>query len=229
VAELRSCGYVVKGQMMNSMYYGVPQSRERVIIVGVRQDLADLHGLAPSHPRPQTKPVTLGQACADIRALVLYPHGEYKGRIIDAATEPAPTLCKSGLPSYKYEVVRLGRLPPKPSELKTLRWAQTKRGKNHPERFSLSRLSWDSPSPTIQKTATGSSGCMVPDEPRELTELELKRIGSFPDNFQFVGKWSDVLARIGNSVPPLLMKAIALHIKEKVLGAAASSASLVPS
>src|SRR5690606_34051704 len=30
VAELRACGYQVRGEIMNAMYYGVPQSRERV-------------------------------------------------------------------------------------------------------------------------------------------------------------------------------------------------------
>lgn len=39
VADLRACGYKVKGEVLNAMYYGVPQSRERVIIIGVRNDI----------------------------------------------------------------------------------------------------------------------------------------------------------------------------------------------
>jgi site-specific DNA-cytosine methylase len=44
-SELRSCGYEVRGQVLNAKYYGVPQSRERVILVGVRKDLVQKHDL----------------------------------------------------------------------------------------------------------------------------------------------------------------------------------------
>jgi len=63
---------------------------------------------------------------------------------------------------------------------------------------------------------------MHPDEPRELSAGELKRIASFPDGFQFVGRWTDVLARIGNSVPPLFMRAIARHVRAEILDKAAA-------
>lgn len=59
---------------------------------------------------------------------------------------------------------------------------------------------------------------MHPDESRELYEFELKRIGSYPDSYLFHGKWSDILNRIGNSVPPLFMRSIAEHIRETVFG-----------
>ena len=42
IAELRACGYRAKGEVLNAMYFNVPQSRERVIIIGVRNDLAPL-------------------------------------------------------------------------------------------------------------------------------------------------------------------------------------------
>jgi DNA (cytosine-5)-methyltransferase 1 len=37
--ELKASGYQVKCQLMNAMYFGVPQSRQRVIFIGVRNDL----------------------------------------------------------------------------------------------------------------------------------------------------------------------------------------------
>lgn len=58
IAELRACGYRARGEVLNAMYYNVPQSRERVIIIGVRNDL----GIEPSHPKPQTRPVTVREA-----------------------------------------------------------------------------------------------------------------------------------------------------------------------
>ena len=110
--------------------------------------------------------------------------------------------------------------PPTPSPLKALRWSQTKIGGNHAKVFSLHRLDWYRPSATIQKTVSGGTGMMHPDEPRELTVPELRRLGSFPSEFQFSGRWSDALSSIGNSVPPLFMRAIALHVRETMTAAA---------
>lgn len=53
-------------------------------------------------------------------------------------------------------------------------------------------------------------------EPRSLNILEAKRIASFPDAFQFDGSFQEQWSRIGNSVPPLLMRAIAQRLREAV-------------
>jgi DNA (cytosine-5)-methyltransferase 1 len=37
--ELKGSGYKVSARLMNAMYFGVPQSRERMIFIGVREDL----------------------------------------------------------------------------------------------------------------------------------------------------------------------------------------------
>lgn len=56
--ELKASGYAVSARLMNAMYFNVPQSRERMIFIGVREDL----GVAPSHPRGNARPVVAGQA-----------------------------------------------------------------------------------------------------------------------------------------------------------------------
>ncbi len=68
------------------------------------------------------------------------------------------------------------------------------------------------PSVTIVK----ASRYFIDDE-NLLTELELKRIQSFPEDFKFIGTYTNIQHRIGNSVPPLMMKAIAKNIKDKIL------------
>lgn len=50
--ELKASGYKVKARVLNAMYYNVPQSRQRLIFVGVREDI----GIEPGHPKAQTKP-----------------------------------------------------------------------------------------------------------------------------------------------------------------------------
>lgn len=173
--ELKASGYRVSCRLMNAMYFHVPQSRERVIFIGVRNDL----GIEPSHPRAEERPVTVKRAWANIH--------EHQER------------------------------PASVSELKARRWSETANGKHHHKRFSLCRLALDKPSPTLQKSSSGTAGHMHPSEPRHLTGSELRRIGSFPDGYRFIGNADVVLNRIGNSVPPLFMHAIARHVRTEIL------------
>ena len=59
--ELKASGYVVSARLMNAMYFNVPQSRERMIFIGVREDI----GIAPSHPRGQGRVVFAGDVLVD--------------------------------------------------------------------------------------------------------------------------------------------------------------------
>lgn len=60
--ELKASGYKVKARLLNAMYFNVPQSRERMIFIGVREDL----GIEPSHPDGESVPVTVGEAIGDL-------------------------------------------------------------------------------------------------------------------------------------------------------------------
>lgn len=51
VETLRACGYKVSYQVMNCAHYGIPQIRERLIFIGIRNDLP----YSPSFPKPFTK------------------------------------------------------------------------------------------------------------------------------------------------------------------------------
>lgn len=83
--------------------------------------------------------------------------------------------------------------------------------------FNLIRLAWDKPAPTIPKTiSSGRGGVCHPDEARLLTIAECKRVGGFPDDFILTGSFTQQWARIGNSVPPPLMRAIARSVIEQL-------------
>jgi site-specific DNA-cytosine methylase len=73
------------------------------------------------------------------------------------------------------------------------------------------------PAPTLQKRDGGlqNDGAYWRDGANlvEISSDERKLIASFPLGHAFVGSTKDVAARIGNSVPPLLMRAIARHIR----------------
>ncbi len=78
----------------------------------------------------------------------------------------------------------------------------------------LVRLDPEKPCPTIQKSSPQSSttGLIHPYEIRHLTISEIKLMSSFSGPFSLEGSFVEKWARIGNSVLPLLMKAIAESI-----------------
>ena len=147
VKTLRDCGYNVKGQVLNAMYYNVPQSRERVILIGVRKDLE----IEPSHPKPQGK--LTGCVRLDSRR-ARYSQRRY-GDVMEKEGRPISTITKIGRKFWSYD--------------------------------------------------------------EEFGPLSYANSASFPRTFQWTGRTSDVKSRIGNSVPPNLMKAVAEHIVVEVL------------
>lgn len=183
--SLKASGYQVEARLMNAKYYGVPQNRERVIFIGVRDDL----GTPPSHPKPQTRPVTVREAFANLSECKEY-------------------LVPKGTAAQLAECLKPGEVG---SDIRK-RFGAKERD------FSLKRLSWHRESFTICKTVrSGQCGLLHPVENRFLSIAELKRIASFPDDYRFTGSIEDQWARIGNSVPPRMMQAIAEHIRDHIL------------
>lgn len=204
---LRGCGYKAKGQVLNAMYYNVPQSRERVIIIGVRNDL----GMEPSHPKPQTKPVSSGEmlpGCVGTKSQNINPW--------ISADKSAATICKSEM---GYRGIFISDSDLKEAEIKpTWQMYRILKGLEKHKHFSLVKINPNKICPTITKDAGNTpTGMVHPYEIRKLTIPEIKCLASFPEGFKLVGKYKDKWARIGNSVPPNLMKAIAEHIKTEIL------------
>ena len=189
IRTLKECGYKVKSQLMNAMYFNVPQRRYRVIIIGIREDL----NIEPSHPRPKNNLITLRKAFEGLEkdgTEIYYPNWLLKA-------------CK--------EITRL-ETGPKTKLKAFIKYKGTKGGW-----INYCRLSWDYPSVTLCKTFISCAFLGHPDDQRFINASECKRIGSFPDSFKFIGDFKQVVARIGNSVPPNMMRAIAEHVKENVL------------
>lgn len=60
--ELKASGYKVSARLLNAMYFNVPQSRQRLIFIGVREDL----GIEPSHPKAESKPFAIRDSILDV-------------------------------------------------------------------------------------------------------------------------------------------------------------------
>jgi DNA (cytosine-5)-methyltransferase 1 len=96
------------------------------------------------------------------------------------------------------------------------RLAKVPEGKSLYDKYSDSwkKCPWNEASCTIKENHGGVN--IHPIEPRVITVREMARLQSFPDSFIFKGTKSKQMVQIGNAVPPLLAKAIALAIKKAI-------------
>jgi DNA (cytosine-5)-methyltransferase 1 len=81
---LRACGYVVRARLLDARYFGVPQSRQRVIFIGVRSDIA----VEPTHPGAQTPSIPVRVALRDVEPLTTGPPLGDLERLVWATTNP---------------------------------------------------------------------------------------------------------------------------------------------
>jgi site-specific DNA-cytosine methylase len=131
------------------------------------------------------------------------------------AEEPAATICRT---AAGYEL-KEAQIKPTCQSYRVLTGQEPKR------HFGLVRLDPEKPCPTIQKSSPQSSttGLIHPYEIRHLTISEIKLMSSFSESFRLEGSFVEKWARIGNSVPPLLMLAIAQNLKAILLSGASVS------
>ena len=92
-------------------------------------------------------------------------------------------------------------------------------GEQSEKYFSLVCADRDKPAPCIQASHGNRTTASVlhPVERRKFTINEVKAICSFPPDFILCGKYAQQWERLGNSVPPLMMRAIASEIRDKIL------------
>ena len=124
------------------------------------------------------------------------------------ADKPAATICKT---EAGYQL--------KEAEIKqTWQMYRVLTGQERKKHFGLIRLNPEKPSPTILSGTGGTTtGFIHPYEIRKLTIPEIKALASFPKQFQIQGGYGEKWARVGNSVPPLFMRAIARFIHRNML------------
>jgi DNA (cytosine-5)-methyltransferase 1 len=195
-------GYEVCAQVLDSRYYGVSQTRTRVIFIGVREDVAEKVGLnfmtiSQVFPEPDREVIPV----KDVMVGLKYDPEEVK-YLTEKFTHTA------------YWKQTGSKMPIDPEKVLT---GMDYHPKGH--HFSLKRVSQYKPAPTI--TAMGSAdttaGAFHWIEPRKLTLGELKRIMSLPDDFKLTGKWNQKAERCGRMVPPIMMQRIASAVLTNVL------------
>ena len=223
-------GYEVDYKILKASDYGVPQSRERVIVIGIRKDL----GVKPRFPEKNNNDeVTVNQAISDLPPIKA---GEGADRMAyeTGATSAYQTLMRKNSNAVYNHIAM------KHTQRVIDRFEAIKPGKNlldvwethgavqrgNPKekskiKFSQNnlRLIADKPAPTI--AASFQSNFIHPYLNRNFTAREGARLQSFPDDFIFEGmrtkmSWEKGLSQyqqIGNAVPPLMAYEIAKTLK----------------
>lgn len=215
LAELKACGYQVEARVLNAQWLGVPQSRQRLIFVGVRNDIARC-GVAPAHPCPLPYQYTVRDACPWLTSCVNDTGGSFgEGEVIDRRS-PAITA------SSHYQFTVAGGVPldhdPIAADISKyaigLEWDKLQPGETHPDR----------PCPTITQKAGsgGAAGVTHPFERRKFSIAEVRRLCGFPDDFILTGTFSQQWERLGRAVPPVMMGHIAATVRDKILSRCAA-------
>ena len=231
-------------QVLNAANYGVPQSRERLFLLGVRKDLnmplypeaitanPRLKNRKSSNSKILPDSPTVREAIADLPEIEAYSELLKQDWLKVEYGEPSDYAKKMrGLAffedDYSYSRnfdsnILTGCLRTKHSPESIARFAATLPGKSEPKsRFH--KLDAEGISNTLRAGTPSNRGAYTsprpihPFKPRCITVREAARLHSYPDWFRFHGtKWHG-FRQIGNSVPPLLAKAIATEIIQ-VLG-----------
>ncbi|WP_205747050.1 DNA cytosine methyltransferase [Deinococcus sp. KSM4-11] len=194
LAEFERIGYTFTYGLLNAADYGVPQLRQRVVILGSR-DHEPLALPEPTHSETGANGLPPWRTLRDA---------------LDNLHDPIPHF-------QPYSKVRLQylRLVPEggnwrslPKELipSAMGGAYTSAG----GRVGFyRRLSWDRPAPTVTTSPTQKATDLChPSEHRPISVREAARLQGFPDDWAFSGSLAEQYRQIGNAVPVGLGKAI---------------------
>ncbi len=212
--EFAALGYELRAEVINAVYYGVPQNRERVILVGT---LGENHFRAPepTHGGSLRPPVSFGQALSDLPPLPCGGSSEtYAGppaNEFQRFVRDTERLTEHRAPNNGAHLVRLMQAL-KEGQSKDDLPPELRPTSGYPNTYA--KLWWDRPSTTITRNfaCPSSSRCIHPRDSRAMSIREGARLQSFPDSYQFYGSDSKKRLEIGNAVPPLLSMAIAGEI-----------------
>lgn len=216
--EFSEIGYDLKHDVLDAVDYGVPQHRERVILVGIKGKNNFIYP-HPTHGEGLKPYVTLKEAIGDLPVL---RSGEKSNIYETDATNEFLKFVRKNASEYVEE-----HNAPKNGDhlikiMQTLKDGQSK--DDLPEDIrpksgygnTYAKLWWNRPSTTITRNfaCPSSSRCIHPRDSRAMSIREGARLQSFPDDYKFYGSDGMKRLEIGNAVPPLLSIAVAKQLLE---------------
>lgn len=194
--EFEQLGYTIQHQVLNACYYGVGQKRERIIVVGIRNNLTSkIHF---EYPQPDSEWTTLRKALAYVPKSDGQTFSENKRKVMELVP---PGGCWVDLPEDIAKAY-MGR---------SYYSGGGRRG-------MARRIAWDEPCLTLTTSPSQkqTERCH-PDETRPFTVREYARIQSFPDYWEFAGTIGDQYKQIGNAVPVEMARRIGVALRNALL------------
>lgn len=211
--EFEELGYKLKYKVLNAVDYGVPQQRERVILVGFLGENNFEYPLA-THGEGLKSYVTLKDAIGDLPVIKSSQSSNVYAKKADneflkwVRRNSTDILTEHSSPKNGEHLIKI---------METLKDGQSK--DDLPEDIrpksgygnTYAKLWWEKPSTTITRNfaCPSSSRCIHPRDSRAMSIREGARLQSFPDDYQFFGTDGMKRLEIGNAVPPLLSVALA--------------------
>lgn len=205
-------GYTVSYEIINAADYGVPQKRERVFFVGIKNTKFVFPG------GNTDKHISCSEALSDLPKLneqngtcvqheyICGPQNAYQ----EYSRENSKIVLNHQLTMHTEQTKHIISMIPDGGKIKDLPreyWDIRKYNK------AFERMSSVRPSNTVD---TGHRNYFHYSENRIPTVRENARLQSFPDNFEVIGSRTSQYKQIGNAVPPLLAYAIAKAIREQL-------------
>lgn len=200
----RTAGYSIHFRVLDAADYGVPQHRERLFIVGLRADVAvrlryrfpcPTHGPDAISPRPFYTASEAVQGADPTDDTPLLMRGRW-GHLIP------------GIPpglNYSFYTKEMGHPTP------VFAW-----------RSKFSDFMYKADPAVPVRTVKAQGGAYTGPfswENRHFSTAEVKRLQTFPDDYEIVGKRQTRIHQLGNSVPPQIGRILALSILHQVFGA----------
>lgn len=219
--ELESLGYKARFSVLEASDFGLPQKRQRTIVVGWKKRLKPIRFPEPTHsdgPDMFGSPgrMALMEAISDLPPIEA---GEEKDFYAGSPRNPyqqelrgnQKVLTEHNAANYGEKMREILRLVPPGGTVNDL--PQRLR----PQKYfgnTYARLVPDQPSPTITRNfgTPSSSRCIHPFQNRALSTREGARLQGFPDHYQFHGSKVSKNLQIGNAVPPIFGEVIAREI-----------------
>ncbi len=212
-AEFKELGYDLKYKLLDAVNFGVPQHRERVILVGMLGE-NNFEYPEATHGEGKKPYVTLKDALGDLPVLKSGCSDDRYAKSADneflkfVRAKGSKHLEEHDAPNNGEHLIRI---------MQALGDGQSK--DDLPEDIrpksgygnTYAKLWWERPSTTITRNfaCPSSSRCIHPRDSRAMTIREGARLQSFPDDYKFAGPDGMKRLEIGNAVPPLLSMAIA--------------------
>ncbi len=212
-AAFRKFGYRMIHKELDAQNYGVPQHRERVFFMGLRED----SGATSSFPTATHGESGNGDGFTSMRhPLRTFRVATCDLEAIESGQKDLHDEWHAAVAHPQHVIEWLKDVPEGASAHDNPDPAM-----RPPSGYNTTykRLCWDAPASTVSTTFGMISGCrnVHPANTRSLTVREALRCQSFPDTYKLVGRLGAVRTSIGNAVPPLLAYALARHLKQNLV------------